>query len=66
MPDLSDLIPFHSGQVENFIYLSLDKYKCIKLIKKIVFLILISYYEVTCCIENSVDTADQLASSEAS
>ena len=28
--DLSDLVPFHSEQVENSIYLSLDKYKCIR------------------------------------
>ena len=33
MPDLSDLVPFHSGQVENFYSLVLgqvqNKYKCI-------------------------------------
>ena len=26
MPDLSDQVPFHSGQVENFLLLVLDKY----------------------------------------
>ena len=62
MPDLSDLVPFHSGQVENFNLLVLGQvqnlYICI-------FHILINYYEFTWCIENSVDP-DQLASSEAS
>ena len=59
MPDLSDLVPFHSGQVIIIsIYLSVDKYKC-------VFHILINYYKLTSCIENSV-YPDQLASSEAS
>ena len=56
---------FIQDKLKISIYLSLDKYKCIKLIKKIVFHILISYYEFTCCIENSVDP-DQLASSKAS
>ena len=65
MPDLSDLVPFHSGQVENFNLLVLGQVQtCIKLIK-FVFHILINYYEFTCFIENSVDP-DQLASSEAS
>ena len=65
MPDLSDLVTFHSGQVENFNLLVLGQRKiCIKLIK-FVFHILINYYEFTYCIENSVDP-DQLASSEAS
>ena len=66
MPDLSDLIPFHSGQVENSNLLALGQVK--KLIQKLikfVFHILIDYYEFTCCNENSVDP-DQLASSEAS
>ena len=62
MPNLSDLVPFHSGQVENFNLLVLGQvqnlYICI-------FHILINTYEFTCCIENSVDP-DQLASSEAS
>ena len=52
MPDLSDLVPFYSGQVENFNLLVLGQvqnfYK--------VFYILINYYEFTCCIENSVDS----------
>ena len=56
---------FIQDKLKISIYLSLDKYKCIKLIKKFVFHILISYYEFTCCIENSVDP-DQLASSKAS
>ena len=34
MPNLSDLVPFHSEQVENFYLLVLmDKNTCIKLIK---------------------------------
>ena len=46
------------------IYLSLDKYKCIKLIQfcTLYFDLLL---QVTSCIENSVDP-DQLASEEAS
>ena len=68
MPDLSDLVPFHSGQVGNFNLLVLGQvqnlYKDLKL-KNFVFHNLIDYYEFTCCIENSVDP-DQLASSEAS
>ena len=51
MPDLSDLVQFHSGQVENFYLLS--NYKVNK--------ILINHYEFTCCIENIV-YPDQLAS----
>ena len=62
MPNLSDLVPFHSGQVENFNLLVLGQvqnlYSCI-------FHILINYYEFPCCIENGVDP-DQLASEEAS
>ena len=60
MPNLSELVSFHSGQVEK----SIDKYKCIKLINSLHH-ILIHSYKFTCCIENSVDP-DQLASSEAS
>ena len=34
MPDLSDLVPFHSGQVENFNLLVLGQVQiCIKLLK---------------------------------
>ena len=58
MPDLSDLVPFHSGQVGQVQNL----YKVNKILY---FHILINYYEFTCCIENSVDP-NQLASSEAS
>ena len=66
MPDLSYLVPFHSGQVYIIsIYLSLDKCKICISSYNFVFHILINYYEFTCCIENSVDP-DQLASSEAS
>ena len=61
MPDLSDLVPFHSGQVENFNLLVLGQVQNVYF----VFHILINYYEFTCCIVNSVDP-DQLASSEAS
>ena len=62
MPDLFDLVSFHSGQVEIFIYLSLDKYDD-ELIKFCISYF--NYYELTSCIENSVDP-DQLASSETS
>ena len=77
MSDLSDLVPYHSGQVENFYLLVLGQVQCIKLIQyklytlylsklyNSVFHILTNYYELTSCIENSVDP-DQLASSEAS
>ena len=54
MPDLSDLVPFHSGQVENYNLLVLGQVQ--NLYK-------VNYYEFTCCIENCVDP-DQLASSE--
>ena len=53
---MPDLVPFHSGQVENYNLLVLGQVQ--KLYK-------IYYYELTFCIENSVDP-DQLASSEAS
>ena len=55
---------FIQDKLKISIYLSLDKYKCIKLYNS-VFHILINYYELTSCIENSADP-DQLASSEAS
>ena len=57
---MSDLVPFHSGQVENPWTSTnvLSKYNS-------VFHILTNYYKLTSCIENSVDP-DQLASSEAS
>ena len=57
MPDLSDLVPFHSGQVRNFYLLVLGQVKinlqfCIS-------------FEITCCVENSVGP-DQLASEASS
>ena len=65
MPDLSDLDPFHSGQVKNFYLLVLGQVWT----KLTQFCISfpINYYELTmpCFMENSVDP-DQLASSEAS
>ena len=33
MPDLSTLVPFHSGQVKNFYLLVLGQVQCIKLIQ---------------------------------
>ena len=57
MPDLSDLVPFHSGQVENFNLLVLGQ---VQNLYKV-----INYYEFTCCIENNVDP-NQLAPLEAS
>ena len=66
MPDLSDLVTFHSGQVENFSLLVFGQVQNLyKVNKNFVFHILINYYEFTCCIESSVDP-DQLASEEAS
>ena len=62
MPDLSDLVPFHSGQIENFYLLVLGQ---VQMYMYSIFHILINYYKLTSCIENSVDP-DQLASSEAS
>ena len=58
MPDLSDLVPFHPGQVKNFYILVLGQTNNVNAI---------NYYELTMpfCMENSVDP-DQLASSKAS
>ena len=56
MPDLSDLVQFHSGQVENFYLLVLGQVQIHKVSK-----ILINHYEFTGCIENIV-YPDQLAS----
>ena len=56
MPDLSDLVPFHLGQVEN---------SSLLVFEQVQNLYKVNYYEFTCCIENSVDP-DQLASSEVS
>ena len=60
MPDLSNLVLFQPGQVENFYLLVLGQVQMYSL-----FHILINYYKLTSCIENSVDP-DQLAYSEAS
>ena len=65
MPDLSDLVPFHSGQVENFYLLVLGQVQMYSANTTLYFIFWINYYELTSCIENSVDP-DQLASSEAS
>ena len=54
VPDLSDLVPFHSGQVRN-LYFTCQFYTSNR----------INYFKLACCLENSVD-ADQLASEEAS
>ena len=66
MPALSDMVPFHPGQVENFYLLVLGQVQ-MYYIRLIQFCIsyLINYYELTSCIENSV-VLDQMASSEAS
>ena len=58
MPNLSDQVPFHSGQVQNFYYLFLDKYNVLSQYNS-VFHIFMNYYELTSCIENSV-VPDQL------
>ena len=57
MPDLSDLVPFHSGQVRNFYSIYSIFLFCISY--------WINYFKLACCLENSVDP-DQLASEEAS
>ena len=56
MPYLSDLVQFHSGQVENSYLLVLGQVQIYKVNK-----ILINHYEFTCSIENIV-YPDQLAS----
>ena len=61
MLGLSDLVPFHSGQVENFYLLVLGQVQMYKSKYNTAYHILINYYEFTCCIENIVDP-DQLAS----
>ena len=64
MPDLSDLVPFIQDKLEISSYLSWDKHKCIKKVNTFLYFhILINYYQLICCIENSVEP-DQLASSE--
>ena len=60
MPNLSNLVPFHPGQSENFYLLVLGQVQMYFL-----FHILIYYFKLTSCTENSVDP-DQVASSEAS
>ena len=58
MPDLSDLVPFHSGQVEKFNLLVLGQVQNLyKINKFFVFHIFINYFEFTCCIEISVIVA---------
>ena len=59
MPDLSNLVPFHSGHVRHFCLLVLGQVKIY-----IQFCISVIYYELT-HVENNVDP-DQLASPEAS
>ena len=61
MPDLSSLVPFHSGQVENFYLLvhgQVQMYQVNSILYFIFWLIHVS------CTENIVGS-DQLASSEA-
>ena len=46
MPDLSDLVPFHSGQVENFNSLVLGQVQNLYKVNKILYFIFcINYYE---------------------
>ena len=61
MPDLSDLVLFHSGQVEIFHLLVLGQVQMCKSKYHSAQLILMNYHEFTCCIENIVDP-DQPAS----
>ena len=52
MPDLSDLVLFHSGQVDNFNLLVLGQVQNLYKVNNVLyyFHILINYYEFTCCI----------------
>ena len=61
MLNLSDQVPFNSGQVRNLYFLVLGQ-----VYRKLIQLntILYVYYELTSCVENSLDP-DQLASEEA-
>ena len=53
MPDLSDRVLFHSGQVENFNLIVLGQMQNLYTVNEnFVFHILINDYEFTCCIEN--------------
>ena len=67
MPDLSNLVPNHSGQVTDFnVFVLGQVYKeSYYNVSIYYFIILIYYNKLACCIENSVDP-DQLASLEAS
>ena len=59
-------LPFHSGQVENFYLLVLGQVQMYEAkLYNSIFHIMINYYKLTSCIENSGDP-DQLASSGAS
>ena len=63
---MPDLAPFHSGQVENFYLLVFGQVQMYEAkLYNSIFHIMIIYYELTSCIENSGDP-DQLASSGAS
>ena len=66
MPDLSDLVPFHSGQVIHFYLLVLGQVYT-KLLQICISFLINNNYGLTMpfCTKNSVDP-DQLASSEAS
>ena len=62
MLDLSDLVPFHSGQTRNFYLLVLGQ---LQIKFTILYFVIGDYHEHTCCVETIVDP-DQLASGEAS
>ena len=57
---MSDLVPFHSGQVRNFNLLVLGQV----IIKLIQFCTLnwMNYFKLECCLENSVDSGSRLFS----
>ena len=69
MPDLYDWYIYIQDKLKKFYLLVLEQVHVqmnkVNTILKIVFHILIDYYQFTCCTENSVDP-DQLASSGAS
>ena len=55
MPNLSNLVPFHSGQVENFYLLVLGQVQMYKVNTILYFIFWLIVMNSVSCIENSVD-----------
>ena len=64
MPDLSDLLPIHSGQDVNFNLLVLGQVQNLYKVNKLCNIYFDEKYEFTCCIENSVDPDQNCLSTE--